>query len=79
MAYFALGETADAGSDYLRHYYAFTGPFAERIASGLLTSSRDLLVFLQEYEAAGCDEILLFPAISHAGQMDYLDDILWRL
>jgi alkanesulfonate monooxygenase SsuD/methylene tetrahydromethanopterin reductase-like flavin-dependent oxidoreductase (luciferase family) len=35
MGYFALGDgSGDVGADYLRHYYAFTGPFAEKIAAG---------------------------------------------
>src|SRR2546423_5706898 len=40
QGYFALGgnDVQAAGSNYLRNYYAFTGPFAERIATGLLTN-----------------------------------------
>src|SRR2546426_3118182 len=41
QSYFALGDP-DAGEAYLRHYYAFTGAFAERIAAGLLTSAKAL-------------------------------------
>src|SRR5437870_10216686 len=37
QGYFALGDddTAEAGMRYMRDYYAFTGPFAEKIAAGL--------------------------------------------
>src|SRR3712207_7241430 len=35
---FRSEDAAQAGADYLRHYYAFTGPFAEKIAAGLLTT-----------------------------------------
>ncbi len=40
QGYFALGDGSvlKAGYHYLKDYYAFTGPFAERIATGLLTS-----------------------------------------
>src|SRR5437899_3177869 len=39
MGYFALGDgAAEAGAEYLRHYYAFTGSFADKIAAGNLTS-----------------------------------------
>src|SRR5207248_7962346 len=39
QGYFALGKhTVEVGADYLRDYYAFTGPFAEKIAAGLLTT-----------------------------------------
>ena len=39
QAYFALGDEA-AGEAYLLDYYAFTGPFAAKIAAGNLTSPR---------------------------------------
>ena len=39
QGYFALGNgAAESGAAYLRDYYAFTGPFAERIAEELLTT-----------------------------------------
>ena len=38
QGYFALGDE-DRGAAYLRDYYAFTGPFAEQIAAGNLTSA----------------------------------------
>ena len=51
QGYFALGKKAiDAGKEYLRHYYAFTGPFAEKVAEGLLTTPQGtfaLAVFMQ--------------------------------
>ena len=38
QAYFALGDEA-AGEAYLLDYYAFTGPFAAKVAAGTLTSA----------------------------------------
>jgi alkanesulfonate monooxygenase SsuD/methylene tetrahydromethanopterin reductase-like flavin-dependent oxidoreductase (luciferase family) len=76
MAYFALGEVAEAGRDYVRDYYAFTGPFAERIAEGLLTSARAVTELVSGYQDAGCDELLLFPAVARADQLDRLADAL---
>jgi alkanesulfonate monooxygenase SsuD/methylene tetrahydromethanopterin reductase-like flavin-dependent oxidoreductase (luciferase family) len=39
QSYFALGDDAkEPGLAYMRDYYAFTGPFAERIAEALLTT-----------------------------------------
>ena len=47
QAYFALGEEhAEAGRAYLRDYYAFTGPYAERIAAGLLTTPQAIAQFV---------------------------------
>ena len=55
--------TCERGNDYLRDYYAFTGPFAERIVAGNLTSARAIKDFVRGYEEAGCDELVLFPTV----------------
>jgi alkanesulfonate monooxygenase SsuD/methylene tetrahydromethanopterin reductase-like flavin-dependent oxidoreductase (luciferase family) len=75
QGYFALGD-ADAGSAYLRDYYAFTGPFAEKIAAGNLTSGRAVKDFVRGYEDAGCDHLVLLPTVSDPAQLDRLADIL---
>jgi hypothetical protein len=77
QGYFAFGEeAAAAGRDYLRHYYAFTGPFAERIAAGLLTTPQAVSSFVRGYAEAGCDELLLFPTTSDLSQLEQLSGIL---
>ena len=77
MGYFALGDgTADAGAKYLRHYYAFTGPFAEKIAAGNLTSPGAIADFIRGYEDAGCDELVLFPTVSGIEQVDRLAEVI---
>jgi alkanesulfonate monooxygenase SsuD/methylene tetrahydromethanopterin reductase-like flavin-dependent oxidoreductase (luciferase family) len=77
MGYFALGDdVAEAGRDYVRDYYAFTGPFAERIAEGVLTTPRAVTELVRGYADAGCDELLLFPAVAAADQLDRLADAL---
>jgi alkanesulfonate monooxygenase SsuD/methylene tetrahydromethanopterin reductase-like flavin-dependent oxidoreductase (luciferase family) len=76
MGYFALGGAAEAGRDYVRDYYAFTGPFAERIAEGVLTTPRAVTELVRGYADAGCDELLLFPAVAAADQLDRLADAL---
>jgi alkanesulfonate monooxygenase SsuD/methylene tetrahydromethanopterin reductase-like flavin-dependent oxidoreductase (luciferase family) len=75
QAYFALGDDP-AGEDYLRDYYAFTGPFAAKIAAGNLTSPRAVRDFVRAYEEAGCDELVLLPTVSDPGQLDRLADVL---
>src|SRR5688500_16019898 len=73
QGYFALGEgTAEAGMDYLRHYYAFTGPFAEKIASGLLTTPQAIAQFVRGYEEAGCDELILLRTSTYIQQLRWL-------
>jgi alkanesulfonate monooxygenase SsuD/methylene tetrahydromethanopterin reductase-like flavin-dependent oxidoreductase (luciferase family) len=77
QAYFALGD-GDRGTEYLRHYYAFTGPFAERIAAGNLTSARAIRDLVRGYEEAGCDELVLLPTIADIGQLDRLAEVVAR-
>lgn len=76
MGYFALGDgTAEAGAQYLRHYYAFTGPFAEKIAAGNLTSPGAIADFVRGYEDAGCDELVLFPTVCSIDQVERLAEV----
>ena len=76
MGYFALGQdSADAGADYLRDYYAFTGPFADKIAAGNLTTPGSIVDFVRGYQDAGCDELLLFPTVSGIDQIERLAEV----
>lgn len=72
--YYALGdeEVAEAGREYLLDYYDFTGPFAERIADGLLTTPQEVVQFVRGYEEEGCDELLLFPTVADEDQFHRL-------
>jgi alkanesulfonate monooxygenase SsuD/methylene tetrahydromethanopterin reductase-like flavin-dependent oxidoreductase (luciferase family) len=81
QGYFALGDDAvkEAGYRYLRDYYAFTGPFAERIAAGLLTSPQSVAQFIRGYQDAGCDELVLFPTVPDLAQLERLAEILHGL
>lgn len=81
QAYFALGDDTiiEAGRRYMKTYYAFTGPFAEKIAAGLLTNPQAIAQFLRGYEEAGCDELVLFPALPSIYQLEQLAEILLAL
>ncbi|WP_458210820.1 LLM class flavin-dependent oxidoreductase [Haladaptatus sp. NG-SE-30] len=74
--YYALGgeEAAEKGREYLLDYYEFTGPFAERIADGLLTTPQEVTQFVRGYEDEGCDELVLFPTVADPEQFDLLAD-----
>jgi hypothetical protein len=77
MGYVALGdEAAQAGTAYLRDYYAFTGPFAEKIAAGLLTTPQAIAQFMRGYADAGCDELVLFPTVPELSQLERLAEVL---
>src|SRR5918999_1961881 len=80
QGYFALGDdAAERGREYMRAYYAFTGAFVDRIVAGTLTSAQDVVRFVQGYEAAGCNELVLFPAVSDLEQLDRLADALGNI
>ncbi len=77
QGYFALGEgSAEDGARYLRDYYAFTGPFAEKIAAANLTTAQAVKEFVRGYEEAGCDELVLLPTVPDLAQCSRLADIL---
>ncbi len=75
QAYFALGHE-HVGEAYLRDYYAFTGPFAERIAAGLLTSGRAIKDLVRGYAEAGCDELVLLPTVNDPDQLERLAEVV---
>jgi len=75
QGYFALGDV-ERGNAYLRDYYAFTGPFAERVVAANLTSARAIKDFLRGYEEAGCDELVLFPTAADAAELDRLAEVV---
>jgi alkanesulfonate monooxygenase SsuD/methylene tetrahydromethanopterin reductase-like flavin-dependent oxidoreductase (luciferase family) len=76
QGYFALGDT-ERGNAYLQHYYAFTGPFAERVVAANLTSARAVKDFIRGYEEAGCDELVLFPTVADAAEVDRLAEAVY--
>lgn len=74
QGYFALGDDAavQAGTSYLRDYYAFTGPYVERIIAELLTTPQAIASFVRGYAEAGCDDLVLFPTVAHPEQLERL-------
>lgn len=80
QSYFALGEDAVAhGREYMRDYYAFTGPFAERIVEGLLTTPQQIAAQVRGYAEAGCDELVLLPTVTDLEQVERLADVVGSL
>src|SRR6266540_3397367 len=72
----AFARMARYGAAYLRDYYAFTGPFAERIAAGNLTSPQMVKDLVRGYEEAGCDHLVLLPTVADVAQLERLADVL---
>ena len=78
QGYFALGgrDVVEAGRAYMRDYYAFTGPFAERIAEGMLATPQAVAQFVRGYSEAGCEELVLLPAVADIEQLERLEEVL---
>ena len=81
QAYVALGDeaTVEAGRAYMRHYYAFTGPFAERLAAGMLATPQQIGELVRGYEDAGCDHLCIFPAVARLDQLERLAEAVAAL
>ena len=79
QAYFALGDAAEKGHAYMKDYYAFTGPFAEKLAAGMLSTPQEIEEFANAYEEAGCDELSLLPAVAEMEQIDRLTEVVGTL
>ncbi len=75
LAYFALGDGAvEAAQSYLGDYYGFLGEYAQTIASTAATDEDTVRGYVQGFEAAGCDELILFPCSTDPDQVDRLAD-----
>ena len=73
QGYFALGDdAAEAGARYVKDYYAFLGPFADKIAAGLLTTPQAVIQYIRGYEEAGCDELVLLPTVANITELSRL-------
>ena len=81
QSYFVLGDedTEARGLAYMRDYYAFTGPFAEKIAEGLLRTPQQIAGQVRGYAEAGCDELVLLPAVADLEQVDRLAEVVAAL
>jgi len=78
QGYFALGDAdlVARGRAYVQDYYSFTGPFSARIAEGMLATPQAIAQFVRGYAEAGCDELVLLPAVAELDQVDRLQDVL---
>jgi alkanesulfonate monooxygenase SsuD/methylene tetrahydromethanopterin reductase-like flavin-dependent oxidoreductase (luciferase family) len=77
LAYFSLGDDAEADSrSYLHDYYAFTGPYADQIADGALRTDEAITGAVQAFQAAGITELTFDPTTTSLDQIDRLADLL---
>lgn len=78
QSYFVLGDedTVQRGLAYMRDYYAFVGPFAERIVEGTLRTPQLIAQQVRGYAEEGCEELVLLPAVADPEQIDRLAEVL---
>ena len=70
---FGLGPQAkDEVRRVLVDYYAYAGAHAERIAASVLLSVEAIQTAIEEFEAAGCDQLIIASAVPDPGQVDLL-------
>jgi alkanesulfonate monooxygenase SsuD/methylene tetrahydromethanopterin reductase-like flavin-dependent oxidoreductase (luciferase family) len=76
LAYYSLGDRAEEDARaYLCDYYAWLGnEVAEMIVAGAAKDAEAVKQYVSTYEAAGCDELILFPSSSDPDQVDLLAD-----
>ena len=73
LAYFGLGDTAEEDARHsIGHYYAWLGEYAEAIVSAAAKTEEMVQGYVQAFEAAGCDELILFPSSADPEQVDLL-------
>lgn len=76
LAYYSLGERAEEeAQEYLTDYYAWLGEdVADFIAGSAAKDPETVQQALSAFEAAGCQELFLFPSSSDPQQVDHLAD-----
>lgn len=77
LAYFSLGdEVAEESRRYLRDYYAFAGPFADRIAEGALRTPSAIRDTVMAFREIGCTELYFDATVAHPDQVDRLAEVV---
>jgi alkanesulfonate monooxygenase SsuD/methylene tetrahydromethanopterin reductase-like flavin-dependent oxidoreductase (luciferase family) len=79
LAYFSLGPDAKAHAERnIGHYYAWLGEIGDQIVAGAATTPEMVRSYVEGFEHAGCDELILFPASKHAEQVDLLAEAVGK-
>lgn len=80
LAYFSLGPDAERNAEsYLRDYYAFLGEEMSGMIAGSAAKDPDTVKgYAAAFEAAGCDELIIFPTSRDPAQVQLLASALGR-
>ena len=75
--YYGLGPgAAEKAAQYIRHYYAFRGPMADRIASSVPSTPDAVKGAIRAYSDLGVDELILWPTIPDLNQVELLTELI---
>lgn len=75
--YFGLGpNAAERAGAYIRNYYAFAGPMAEQIATGLPSTIEAVKGAIKAFSDVGVDELVCWPCIPDLDQIDRLANLV---
>jgi hypothetical protein len=73
LAYACLGDDVEAHvRGYLGGYYSFLGEWVEQIIAGALTTPQAVADAVAAFDAAGCDELILFPCNPDLAQVSLI-------
>jgi alkanesulfonate monooxygenase SsuD/methylene tetrahydromethanopterin reductase-like flavin-dependent oxidoreductase (luciferase family) len=79
LAYFSLGPDAQAHAERnIGHYYEFLGDYQSQVVESVATTPETVKGYVEAFERAGCDELILFPGSKHLHQVDELADVLGK-
>lgn len=73
LAYYALGDDAEEQARRnVGHYYDWLGEYAEQVVAGVAKDEDTVRQYVQAFEQAGCDELIIFPSAADPDQVDRL-------
>jgi alkanesulfonate monooxygenase SsuD/methylene tetrahydromethanopterin reductase-like flavin-dependent oxidoreductase (luciferase family) len=74
LGYYSLGPRAEEDAqEYLGHYYTWLGDQVSGMIAGSAAKDADGVGrYIADYEAADCDELILFPSSNDPDQVDLL-------
>lgn len=79
LMYFSLGDDGErAARENLGDYYTFLGDYAEQIVASAAKDADTIKQYLAGFDAAGCDEVICFPASADIGQVELLAEAALR-
>ncbi|HZU67372.1 MAG TPA: LLM class flavin-dependent oxidoreductase [Ktedonobacteraceae bacterium] len=75
--YYGLGQdAAEKAAQYIRHYYSFMGPMADRIAASVPSTPEAIKGALKAFADVGVDELIFWPTIADLNQVDMLAELV---